>query len=43
MRDWLTIELVLGVLLVTSFTCVGLLSLWAATSLRHWFAQIEPE
>ncbi|MCI0335695.1 MAG: hypothetical protein L0228_21015 [Planctomycetes bacterium] len=37
MRDWLTIELVLATLLVTSFTCVGLLALWAATSPRHWF------
>jgi hypothetical protein len=37
MRDWLTIELVLGTLLVTSFTCVGLVALWAATSPRHWF------
>jgi len=39
MRDWLTIELVLAILLVTSFTCVGLLSLWAATSPRHWFVR----
>lgn len=39
MRDWLTIELVLAVLLVTSFTCVGLLALWAATSPRHWFVR----
>jgi hypothetical protein len=37
MRDWLTIELVLGALLVTSFTCVGLVALWAATAPRHWF------
>jgi len=37
MHDWLTIELVLGTLLVTSFTCVGLVALWAATSPRHWF------
>jgi len=39
MRDWLTIELVLAVLLVTSFTCVGLVALWAATSPRHWFVR----
>ncbi len=37
MREWLTIELLLGTLLVTAFTCVGLLALWAATSKRHWF------
>jgi hypothetical protein len=37
MRDWLTIEVVLGALLVTSFTCVGLVALWAATAPRHWF------
>jgi hypothetical protein len=37
MRDWLTIELVLGTLLVTSYTCVGLLALWAAMSRWHWF------
>ncbi|HJQ80497.1 MAG TPA: hypothetical protein VJ828_11105, partial [Lacipirellulaceae bacterium] len=37
MPDWLTIELILALLLVTSFTCVGLLALWAATSPRHWF------
>jgi hypothetical protein len=39
MRDWLSIELVLAVLLVTSFTCVGLLALWAGTSRRHWFVR----
>jgi hypothetical protein len=37
MREWLTIEVALGTLLVTSFTCVGLVALWAATSPRHWF------
>ena len=36
MNDWLTNTLVLSVLLVTSFTSVGLLALWAATSSRHW-------
>ena len=36
MHTWLTTTLVLSVLLVTSFTCVGLLALWAATSSRHW-------
>ncbi len=36
MANWLTTSLVLGVLLVSSFTCVGLLALWAATSSRHW-------
>ncbi|HEX2475890.1 MAG TPA: hypothetical protein VHK01_14155 [Lacipirellulaceae bacterium] len=39
MPDWLMIQLVLAVLLVTSFTCVGLLALWAATSPRHWFVR----
>jgi hypothetical protein len=39
MREWLTIELVLSTLLVTSFTCVGLLALWAAKSERHWFVR----
>jgi hypothetical protein len=37
MRDWLTIELMLTTLLVTTFTSVGLLALWAATSSKHWF------
>jgi len=37
MSEWLTIEVALGTLLVTSFTCVGLVALWAATSPRHWF------
>jgi hypothetical protein len=40
MRQWLTIEFVLGLLLVTSFTCNGLVALWAATSPRHWFLRI---
>jgi len=30
-------EFALIALLVSSFTCVGLLALWAATSRRHWF------
>ena len=33
----MTLEPVLVVLLATSFTCVGLLSLWAVWSPRHWF------
>jgi hypothetical protein len=33
----MTLEPVLVLLLATSFTCVGLLSLWAAWSPRHWF------
>ena len=37
MRDWVTIELVLATLLVTTFTCVGLLALRAATSPRQRF------
>jgi hypothetical protein len=37
MRDWLSIELLLGTLLVTTFTCIGTLALWTATSRRHWF------
>src|SRR5450432_2642162 len=36
MREWLTIEAALGTLLVTSFTCAGLVALWAATSPLHW-------
>ena len=40
MRNWLTIEVVLVVLLVTSFTCVGMLAMWAATSPRHWFVRV---
>ncbi len=39
MRDWFTTELLLATLLATSFTCVGLLSLWASTSPRHWFVR----
>jgi hypothetical protein len=39
MRDWLTIDLVLGTLLVTSFTCVRLVALWAATSPRNLFVR----
>jgi hypothetical protein len=37
MRDWVSFELVLGILLVTSFTSMGALALWAATSPKHWF------
>lgn len=37
MGNWLSTELVLGTLLATSFTSVGLVALWAATSPRHWF------
>ncbi len=37
MPTWLSIELVLGALLATSFASVGLVALWAATSSRHWF------
>jgi hypothetical protein len=33
----MTLEPVLVVLLATSFTCLGLLSLWAAWSPQHWF------
>jgi len=40
MREWVTIELVVGALLVTSFTTVGLIALWAATSRWHWFLRI---
>jgi hypothetical protein len=39
MQAWLTIELVLAALLVTTFTCVGLVALWGATSPRHWFVR----
>jgi hypothetical protein len=37
MRELLTMELVLGALLVSSFTIVGIAVLWMATSPRHWF------
>lgn len=37
MRDWFTTELLVSLLLVTTFVCVGLLALWAANSPRHWF------
>lgn len=40
MRDWLTIDVLLALLLATSFTSVGLLSLCAATSTRHWFLRV---
>ncbi len=39
MRELLMIEIVVVVLLATSFTCVGLLAVWAATSPRHWFVR----
>jgi hypothetical protein len=39
MREWLTVELLLGTLLVTTFTGVGLLALWVATSSRSWFVR----
>lgn len=38
MSEGLTIELVLAVLLVASFTSVGLVALWGETSPRHWFS-----
>lgn len=37
MHGLLTSDLVIAVLLVTTFACVGLLAVWAATSPRHWF------
>jgi len=37
MSDRLSIELVLGTLLVTTLTSVGLLGLWAAVSRWNWF------
>jgi hypothetical protein len=37
MSDWFTIDVVLSTLIVTSFTCIGLIALWGATSTRHWF------
>lgn len=33
-------EIALSILLVSSFTCVGLLVVWAATSERHWFVRV---
>ena len=40
MREWLSMNLVVGTLLVTSLTCIGALALWAATSPRHWFIRV---
>ena len=40
MSDWLNIRLVVGTVLVTTFTSVGLLGLWAATSRWHWFLRM---
>jgi hypothetical protein len=40
MREWLTIDVVLTALLVTSTICFALLALWAATSRRHWFVRV---
>ena len=34
------IDLLLATLLVTTFTSVGALALWVATSSRHWFARV---
>lgn len=39
MREWVTSEFVISLLLVTTFICVGLLALWAAASKRHWFVR----
>lgn len=39
MRELLLLEIVVVVLLATSFTCVGLLAVWAATSPQHWFVR----
>jgi hypothetical protein len=39
MRDLFLMEIVLAALLVSSFTIVGAVALWAATSPRHWFAR----
>ena len=36
MTDSYAILVVVTTLLVTSFTCIGLLAMWAATSPRHW-------
>lgn len=38
MKDSYT-EQVAALIVVTTFTCVGLLALWAATSPRHWFVR----
>jgi hypothetical protein len=37
MGEHLSIDLMLATLLVTTFTSVGMLALWIATSPRHWF------
>jgi len=39
MSERLSIELVVGTLWVTTFTCVGLLGLWAATSRWKWYVR----
>ena len=39
MNNWLTSELVVGTLFVTSFATVGLFALWAGTSRWHWFVR----
>ncbi len=39
MIHWPHLDLALGILLTTSFTCAGLLALWAATSPWHWLAR----
>lgn len=36
MANWLPLSLLFGVVLVTSYTSMGLLALWAATSRWHW-------
>ena len=40
MQHWLTTEVILGALVVTSYSTMGLVSLWAATSPRHWFLRM---
>ena len=37
MTDWLSIDVLLASLIVSSTASVGLIALWAATSTRHWF------
>jgi len=40
MSDLLSIELVLAGFIISATTSFGLISLWAATSTRHWFIRI---
>jgi hypothetical protein len=40
MRGWLTPELILGLTLLSTFSLVGLISLWAAASQLSWYIRL---